>query len=114
VPASWFSLQKNLNVYLQLVAVAQRLYEAGFITYMRTDSTFLSDDAVSMVRAHIVAACCSVEVIYGALGFTLVGLSSRCATLYSAPFKTSNKASVSAIQVHRISLQRCNKLQVHV
>ncbi|OUT24829.1 DNA topoisomerase I subunit omega, partial [Acinetobacter nosocomialis P020] len=28
-------------------------YEAGFITYMRTDSTFLSDDAVSMVRAHI-------------------------------------------------------------
>ncbi|ACQ68363.1 DNA topoisomerase I [Candidatus Williamhamiltonella defendens] len=33
--------------------MAQRLYEAGHITYMRTDSTHLSQDALSMVRNYI-------------------------------------------------------------
>ena len=34
--------------------LAQRLYEAGYITYMRTDSTNLSADAVGAVRDFIV------------------------------------------------------------
>lgn len=41
-----FSVKKTMML-------AQRLYEGGFITYMRTDSTFLSQDALTMVRGHI-------------------------------------------------------------
>ena len=44
-----FSVKKTMTL-------AQRLYEAGFITYMRTDSTHLSADAVSTARNLIAKA----------------------------------------------------------
>ncbi|MCL1902012.1 MAG: type I DNA topoisomerase [Alphaproteobacteria bacterium] len=42
----YFSSKKTMSV-------AQKLYEQGFITYMRTDATNLSNDAVSSIRGFI-------------------------------------------------------------
>lgn len=41
-----FSVKKTMTL-------AQRLYEAGYITYMRTDSTNLGQEALESVRAYI-------------------------------------------------------------
>ncbi len=39
----------------QTMTLAQRLYEAGHITYMRTDSTILSKQATDSIKQHIVS-----------------------------------------------------------
>ncbi len=54
------TLQQAASVRLHLspqetMKLAQSLYEDGRITYMRTDSTSVSPEAVAMARAHIAA-----------------------------------------------------------
>jgi DNA topoisomerase-1 len=52
------TLQQEASRKLRLSArdtmrVAQKLYEQGYITYMRTDSTSLSDEAINSARAAV-------------------------------------------------------------
>ena len=62
-PFTTSTLQQEANRKLRLSAretmrCAQGLYERGFITYMRTDSVHLSDQAISASRS-------CVESLYG-------------------------------------------------
>ena len=57
-PFTTSSLQQEASRKLgfgvkKTMMVAQRLYEHGFITYMRTDSTRLSEDAKNMAKKYI-------------------------------------------------------------
>nr|WP_231893361.1 type I DNA topoisomerase [secondary endosymbiont of Trabutina mannipara] len=57
-PFTTATLQQAANVRLnynikKTMLLAQQLYEAGYITYMRTDSTHLSQDAINMAREYI-------------------------------------------------------------
>ncbi len=58
-PFTTATLQMEANRKLGLAAsetmkVAQRLYERGYITYMRTDSVNLSDEAITAARRRII------------------------------------------------------------
>jgi DNA topoisomerase-1 len=57
-PFETVTLQKAASAQLNLsptetMAVAQKLYEKGLITYMRTDSTLISDTAFELLKLHL-------------------------------------------------------------
>lgn len=59
-PFTTSSLQQEASRKLgftvkKTMMVAQRLYEAGYITYMRTDSTRISEDARKMAKKYIIS-----------------------------------------------------------
>ena len=69
-PFTTSTLQQEASRKLRLssrdtMRIAQSLYENGYITYMRTDSTNLSDQAVSAARAQI-------KELYGAASLPAV------------------------------------------
>ena len=58
-PFTTSSLQQEASTKLGFkvattMSIAQKLYEGGFITYMRTDSTNLSDDIISQCVTYVV------------------------------------------------------------
>lgn len=58
LPLITSSLQQQANAYLRLkpkltMQIAQRLYEAGHITYMRTDKADLSEEAVQSIQTYV-------------------------------------------------------------
>ena len=57
-PFTTSTLQQSASTKLNMDAkrtmmVAQKLYEAGYITYMRTDSTAISDEAMKSIKTKI-------------------------------------------------------------
>ena len=67
-----FSAQRTMQV-------AQRLYERGYITYMRTDSTTLSDTAIKAAREQ-------AQALYGAQSVP------RSARVYRSKVKNAQEA----------------------
>jgi DNA topoisomerase-1 len=60
-PFTTSSLQQEASVRLgyavaRTMSIAQKLYEAGHITYMRTDATNLSQSAIDQAKNHIVSS----------------------------------------------------------
>lgn len=60
-PFTTSSLQQEASVRLgyavaRTMSIAQKLYEAGHITYMRTDATNLSQSAIDQAQKHIVSS----------------------------------------------------------
>jgi DNA topoisomerase-1 len=82
------------------MAAAQKLYEAGYITYMRTDSAVLSSEAADAARA-IVKERWGAEFCSGAAGMATIpaaGLKKKKATAATGPQQPQAQEAHEAIR----------------
>jgi DNA topoisomerase I len=57
-PYTTFTLQQDISTQLNIMVgdamgMLQKLYEAGYITYHRSDSTYMSETAINSIRTYI-------------------------------------------------------------
>ena len=76
----------------QTMMVAQKLYENGFITYMRTDSTIISEDALKEIKSQVIE-------LYGEKYYK------------KNTFKTKTKNAQEAHECCRVTDIKMNKLK---
>ncbi len=97
----------------QVMRVAQGLYERGFITYMRTDSVALSDEAMGAIRAEVARSYGQQFLSNGPRQFTSKSRNAqeaheaiRPTTPLRAPDQVSNEMNGQELALYRMIWQR--------
>ena len=97
----------------QVMRVAQGLYERGFITYMRTDSVALSEEAMTAVRSEVAKTYGQQFLSKGPRQFTSKSKNAqeaheaiRPTTPLRAPDSVSNELNGQELSLYRMIWQR--------
>ena len=85
----------------QVMRVAQGLYERGYITYMRTDSVTLSDEALQAVRAAVAAEYGAAVPVAAAQAVRLEGQERPGGPRGDPPDDAAALAAAAAVRAQR-------------